>query len=117
MKLTISQGSFKELHARRLGKGLEIMCIACNGIDDRDLICFAIGTRDRHVQVWTFDTSAQLALLFLVQLDVTMPKSVCFAENMAQDIYIFRLYNGNMYVPVVLATSPLLMRYILIGIY
>jgi hypothetical protein len=117
VKLTISQGSFEELHARRLGKGLEITCIACDGIDDRDLVRIAIGTRDRRVQVWTFDTSAQLAPLFSVQLDVTVPKSVCFTENTARDVYIFGLYDGNMFVPAVLAPSPPLTRRILTGIY
>ncbi|KAG1833609.1 hypothetical protein DFJ58DRAFT_847795 [Suillus subalutaceus] len=53
----------------------------------------AVGTRDKMVQVLTLNASLQLQSVFAVQLENTVPKSVAFTDN--QDIYVFRLYDGN----------------------
>jgi hypothetical protein len=34
-----------------------------------------------------------------VELNVTVPKAIGFADNAAKDIYVFGLFNGQMFVP------------------
>jgi hypothetical protein len=63
-----------------------------------EIIRLAIATRDWMVQVWRLDVRVQVQSVFSVQLDVTVPKGVAFVENMAKDIHVFRLYDGNLYV-------------------
>jgi hypothetical protein len=63
-----------------------------------DAVRLAIGTRDRLVQVWDLDSKGKMQSVFSVQLNVTVPKAVAFAENRARDIYIFGLYDGNVHV-------------------
>ncbi|KAF8573555.1 hypothetical protein K439DRAFT_1375051, partial [Ramaria rubella] len=55
----------------------------------------AIGTCDRIVQVWSINTMEVLRPVFSVQLDTTVPKTLQFVHNMAKDLYIFGLYNGQ----------------------
>ena len=63
-----------------------------------DTVWLATGTQDRLVQVWTLDRNGQLHSVFSVQLDVTVPRGVAFVENMEKDIYVFGLYDRNLYV-------------------
>ncbi|KAF8582871.1 hypothetical protein K439DRAFT_1350110, partial [Ramaria rubella] len=74
-----------------IGKGFEITCIMCNNTSGH----IAISRRDSIVQVWNFDSNEGLRPLFSVQLDSTVPKSLGFVDNMAQDLYVFGMYNGQ----------------------
>ena len=91
------QGYFEELRAKRLGTGCEITCIDCD-FSVEDTVRLVIGTRDRLVQVWELDPEEKMKSIFSVQLNVTVPKAVAFADNRAKDVYVFGLYDGNMYV-------------------
>jgi hypothetical protein len=91
------QGYFEELCAKRLGTGCEITCIDCD-FSIEDTVRLAIGTRDMLVQVWELDPEEKMRSVFSVRLDVTVPKAVAFADNRAKDVYVFGLYDGNMYV-------------------
>ena len=71
------------------------MAVCDNATDDS--VRLAIGTRDKLVQVWKLDLKGQLHSVFSVQLDVTILKGVAFSEN-NRDIYVFGLYDGNLYV-------------------
>ncbi|KAF8578669.1 hypothetical protein K439DRAFT_1621132 [Ramaria rubella] len=85
---TLREGNFKEVWSNQIGKGFEI---TCNNASGR----IAIGTRDSIVQVWNFDSNEGLHPLFSVQLDSTVPKSLGFVDNTAQDLYVFGMYNGQ----------------------
>jgi hypothetical protein len=74
--------------------------------DTDDAVRLAIGTRDRVVQVWTLDPRGHLHSVFSVQLKVTVPKGVALAENITKDIYVFGLYDGNMYVRPAVTLTP-----------
>jgi hypothetical protein len=50
------------------------------------------------VQVWKFDSKAQLHSVFSVQLDMTVPKAVAFAGDGSKDVYVFGVFDGNLYV-------------------
>ncbi|KAF8592243.1 WD40 repeat-like protein [Ramaria rubella] len=88
---TLREGNFEEVWSNRIGKGFEITCITCNNVSGR----ITIGTRDSIVQVWNFNSNKGLHPLFSVQLDSTVPKSLCFVDNTAQDLYLFGMYNGQ----------------------
>ncbi|KAF8588260.1 hypothetical protein K439DRAFT_1613683 [Ramaria rubella] len=88
---TLREGNFKEVWSNQIGKGFEITCITCNNTSGR----IAISTRDSIVQVWNFDSNEGLRPLFSVQLDSTVPKSLGFVDNTAQDLYVFGIYNGQ----------------------
>ncbi|KAF8573981.1 WD40 repeat-like protein [Ramaria rubella] len=88
---TLREGNFEEVWSNRIGKGFEITCIMCNNASG----CIAISTRDSIVQVWNFDSNKGLRPLFSVQLDSTVPKSLGFVDNTAQDLYVFGMYNGQ----------------------
>ena len=78
--------------------GAEITCLCWDSTDERDPIRLAIGTRDRVVQVWTFDTRRQILPMFSVQLDITVPGAICFIDNTAKDVQVFGVFDGNVYV-------------------
>jgi hypothetical protein len=67
--------------------------MTCNDASGR----VATGTRDSVVQVWSFDSNEGLRPLFSVQLSTTVPRTLGFVDNTAQDLYVFGLYNGNWY--------------------
>jgi hypothetical protein len=93
--LSSLQGPFEDAFAKRVGTGHEITCLAWDESSGA-AIRIATGTRERLVQVWTFESNVRLQSVFSVQLDVTIPKAICFANNKARDIYIFGLYDGNL---------------------
>ncbi|KAF8514003.1 hypothetical protein BU17DRAFT_68559 [Hysterangium stoloniferum] len=57
---------------------------------------FAVGTRDKIVQVWNYDPKGVLHPVFSVELGITVPRHLGFADNITQDIYVFGLFNGQM---------------------
>ncbi|KAF8573818.1 hypothetical protein K439DRAFT_1374237, partial [Ramaria rubella] len=88
------QGKFEECWARRLGQGFEITCICWNETSGR----VATGTRDGIVQVWTFESNEGLCPLFSVKMETTVPRTLGFVNNTAQDLYLFGLYNGQWHI-------------------
>ncbi|KAF9521979.1 hypothetical protein CPB83DRAFT_920414 [Crepidotus variabilis] len=61
----------------------------------------ATGTRDKCVQFWTFDSSAQKLLsmhssAFSQEKDI-IPKSLAFDNNESKDLCVFGLYNGGLH--------------------
>lgn len=82
--------------SQKLGTGREVTCIAKNEHDEEDNR-IVVGTRDMITLLFSVDPQAQLVTIFSVQFDKTVPKSVVFAENM-QDVMVFGLYDGNVYV-------------------
>jgi WD40 repeat protein len=89
-------GSFVEKTVQRLGTGQEITCIEKDPSIDAD-VRIVVGMRDKLVLLFSLDSRAQLVNVFAVQLDNTVPKSVAFADN-DEDILVFGLYDGNVYV-------------------
>ena len=61
-------------------------------------IRIATRTRDRYVQVWKYDSKG-LQAVFSVELNIMVPKAIGFTDNAAKDIYVFGLFNGQMFVP------------------
>ncbi len=51
--------------------------------------------RDRAVTVWKLDSQDRTENIFSVELDISVPSSVAFAEE-SEDVYVFGLYDGNM---------------------
>ena len=94
--LTLVQSCFEELTAKRLGTGCEITCMVCDNTEETTRL--VVATRDQIVQMWKLDLKGQVQSVFSVRLDVTVPKGVAFVENAAKDIYVFGLYDGNLYV-------------------
>lgn len=60
-----------------------------------------IGTRDKIVQVWNFDPKGTLHNVFSVELGTTVPRDVGFVNNATKDVYVFGLFNGQMFVTLV----------------
>lgn len=58
----------------------------------------AVGTRDKVVQVLKIDAKGELQSVFCIRLEGTVPIAVAFADNTAKDVYVFGLYNGQVYV-------------------
>jgi hypothetical protein len=110
------QRRFEELFARRVGTGAEITSMACDS-SSLDKISIVLATRERVVQVYWFDSHAQLHAVFSVQLGSTVPKSVAFVDNAVKDVYVFGYYNGFMcvFLYCLMAKSNSLISHILRG--
>jgi hypothetical protein len=83
---------FEQLFARA---GTEIVSMASNG-SSADSARIVLGMRDRVVQVHRVDSRGQLHPVFSVQLNVTVPRSVAFVDNTANNVYVFGIFNGKM---------------------
>ena len=60
----------------------------------------ATGTRDKCVQVWSFDSSSRKLVsihsnAFGCDKDI-MPKGLAFETNERQDLHVFGLYDGGL---------------------
>ena len=60
----------------------------------------ATGTRDKCVQVWSFDSSSRKLVsvhssAFSQEKDI-VPKSLAFESNEKQDLCVFGLYDGGL---------------------
>jgi hypothetical protein len=60
----------------------------------------ATGTRDKCVQVWSFDSSSRKLIsihsnAFSQEKDI-VPKCLAFEDNEKQDLYVFGLYDGGL---------------------
>ncbi|KAF8500664.1 hypothetical protein BU17DRAFT_72065 [Hysterangium stoloniferum] len=89
------ESNFKDFLAKRLTQGGEVIVLACNTSGDTK-VRIAVSTRDKIVQVWNYDPKEVLHPVFLVELGVTIPRHLGFADNVTQDIYVFGLFNGQM---------------------
>ncbi|KAG2342305.1 WD40 repeat-like protein [Suillus weaverae] len=93
LRHSLTNKTFQEICARRLGSGFEITCLSWHLTSSEGNLRIAVGTRDKIVQVLTLNASSQLQSVFAVRLENTVPKSVAFADN--RDVYVFGLYDGN----------------------
>ena len=66
--------------------------------ESQSSVRLTVGTRNKGVQVFTFDHKKFIHPVFAVELDVTVPVSLSFVDNPRKDVYIFGLYNGYLYV-------------------
>jgi WD40 repeat protein len=92
-RLTVHQKHFEEIFAKRVGTGGEITCLAWDASSET-AIRIATGTRDRLVQVWTFESRVRLHSVFSIQLDVTVPQALGFDDNKARDVFVFGRVDG-----------------------
>jgi WD40 repeat protein len=96
-KLRDRQGAFQETWAKRLATGQEITCLTTDtshGTHTR----IAVGTRDKVVQVLKINAKSELQSVFSIQLEVTVPIAIGFADNTAKDVYVLGLFNGQLWV-------------------
>ena len=61
----------------------------------QNVVQLLIGMRDRIIQVWELNCQGKMQLVLSVQLNVSVPKAVAFANNQVNDVYVFGLYDGN----------------------
>lgn len=82
--------------SKRIGTGKEIMCLTYDhsGNDTR----IATGTRDKRVQVWSFDFKGPLIPVFSIELSTTIPRMINFNRTASRHILVFGMYDGEMYV-------------------
>ncbi|KAG1826395.1 WD40-repeat-containing domain protein [Suillus variegatus] len=82
--------------SRRIGTGKEIMCITYDHA--RDDTCIATGTRDKHVQVWSFDFKGPLIPIFSIELNSTIPCTINFNCTANRNLLVFGMYDGEVHV-------------------
>jgi hypothetical protein len=69
-----------------------VTCLTWDATNEATLR-IASGTRDRFVQLWSFN-GRDLHSNFSIQLAVTIPKNIGFANNPGADLYVFGTYGG-----------------------
>lgn len=92
---------FKETSVIRIFQGREITCIASEEIEDAEDVDstdfrVVIGTIDRVVQLWSLNSRFQLQMIFSVQLDSTVPRSIKFSNDHERNIVVYTLGEGYM---------------------
>jgi WD40 repeat protein len=93
------KGRFEAIHSVRIGRGGEILSLAADtttGSTTR----LATGTRDKCVQVWTFDSNTQQLVsvhssAFSEKRDI-VPKAIAFNSDPSHDLYIFGIFDGGL---------------------
>lgn len=92
------QDKFETIFSARLARGAEITCITADVSSGSTRI--ATGTRDKCVQVWTFDSSRRKLESVFSKVDKgereIVPKTLAFDNNSERDLYIFGLYDGGL---------------------
>jgi hypothetical protein len=93
-QLTCPQAKCVELYSKRVAFGNEITCV-CWKVTEESTLQLASGTRDRCIQLWTFN-GKELRSIFSIQLQVTVPKNIAFVDNETTNdyLYVFGTYNG-----------------------
>ncbi|KAG1764295.1 WD40-repeat-containing domain protein [Suillus occidentalis] len=81
--------------SRRIGNGKEIMCLTYDHAGDDTRI--ASGTRDRRVQVWSFNFKGLLIPIFSVELSTTIPRTVNFKHSASRNLLVFGMYDGEVH--------------------
>jgi hypothetical protein len=66
-------------------------------ITNEATVRLASGTRDRLVQLWTFN-GKDLQSIFSIKLTETVPRAIGFADNASADLYVIGMYAGSWYV-------------------
>ena len=56
------------------------------------------------MQMWSFN-GKELHSIWSIQLEVTIPKTLGFADNPGADVYVFGIYTGLWYVFLVIDKS------------
>ncbi|KAG1720367.1 WD40-repeat-containing domain protein [Suillus occidentalis] len=81
--------------SKRIGTGKEIMCLTFDhsGNDTR----IATGTRDKRVQVWSFDFKGPLIPVFSIELSTTIPRMINFNRTASRHILVFGMYDGEVH--------------------
>lgn len=92
--LTLSKSSFRELLAKRVGRGRQITTLAA-GPPGRASVKIATGTRDLGVQVFTYSKDHQLQTVFSVLVDC-VPIGITFLNTAADDICFLDHFHGDM---------------------
>ncbi|KAG2126104.1 WD40-repeat-containing domain protein [Suillus cothurnatus] len=81
--------------SRRIGTGKEIMCITYDHAGDDTRI--ATGTRDRRVQVWSFDFKGPLIPVFSIELNSTILRTINFNRTASRNLLVFGMYDGEVH--------------------
>ena len=95
------QGRFEFVQSVRIARGGEILCMTAD-ISGGSSIRFATGTRDKCVQVWSFDSSSRKltpihSKAFADDKDI-VPKALAFDGSKDQNLFVFGLYDGGLFV-------------------
>jgi len=95
----VIQGRFEALYSARLARGGEIICIAAD-ISGGNTTRIAIGTSDKCVQVWLFNSiTRELNAVYSRAYGDDkgiVPKALAFDANEDRDLYVFGLYDGGL---------------------
>ena len=59
--------------------------------------CIALSTRARVIQLLQLDLNGDICCIFSVKMDSTVPSAIGFTDY-TNEIYIFGLFNGCLYV-------------------
>jgi len=83
----------------RIGRGGEILSLAADTTTG-SITRIATGTRDKCVQVWTFDSNIQKLVpvhssAFSEKKDI-VPKALAFNDDPNHDLYIFGIFDGGL---------------------
>ncbi|KAF8873662.1 hypothetical protein CPB84DRAFT_1798181, partial [Gymnopilus junonius] len=93
-----NEDRFETIFSSRLARGAEITCIAADTSMRSTRI--AIGTQDKCIQVWTFESSSRKLEPVYSKMDQSdreiVPKALAFDTNSEQDLYVFGLYDGGL---------------------
>ena len=95
------QGYFDAIHCSRIACGGEILSITVDRVGTVPARIMT-GTHDKCIQIWNFNPCTKV--LHSVQSRVyvdhnnIVPKCLAFDDNQDQDLFIFGLYNGGLYV-------------------
>jgi hypothetical protein len=81
---------------RKIGFSSQIACIISKTYTQSP-VRLAVGTRNKCIQVFTFNHKKSIQPLFAIKLEVTVPVLLGFVDNPRKDLYIFGLYNGYLY--------------------
>lgn len=89
------QGVFEEIYGKRMGFGMEVVCIGTRS--ERDSIHVVTGSADRLVQVLRLNSADMLLhSVFSVRLEATLPNTVIFAKNAERDVWVFGALDGEL---------------------
>lgn len=93
------KGRFEAIHSVRIGRGGEILSLAADTTTG-NTTRIATGTRDKCVQVWTFEPiTPKLVSIhssaFSENKDI-VPKALAFDNDPNRDLYIFGIFDGGL---------------------
>ena len=97
------KGQFEAIHSVRIRQGGEILSLAADATTG-STTRIATSTRDKCVQVWTFDSNIQKLVsvhssAFSEKKDIVL-KALVFDDGPSHDLYIFGIFDSGLYVVV-----------------